>query len=55
MLSIAFTTKNLSEEKVLNILNDSDECVLSDSSDNGSSDRNGRAINAKEVHGMHAT
>ena len=37
-VSIAFTTKHLSEDKVLNILNDSDECLLSDSSENGSSD-----------------
>jgi len=55
MLGIAFTTKNMSKEKVLNILNDSDECVLSDSSENGSSDGNGRAITAEEVHGMHTT
>jgi hypothetical protein len=46
-VSIAFTTKHLSEE---NTLNDSDECVLSDSSENGSSDENGRAITAEEVH-----
>jgi len=49
-VSTAFMTKHLSEEKVLNILNDSDECVLSDSSENGSSDENGRAITAEEVH-----
>jgi hypothetical protein len=46
-VSTAFTTKHLSEEKVLNILNDSDEC---DCSENGSSDENGRAITAEEVH-----
>jgi hypothetical protein len=49
-VSIAFTTKHLSEEKVLNILNDSDECALSDSSENDSSEENGRAITAEEVH-----
>jgi hypothetical protein len=53
--SIAFITKHLSEKKVLNILNDSDEFVFSDNSENGSSDENGRAITAEEVHGMHAT
>jgi len=47
---IAFTTKHLSQEKVLNILNDSDECALSDSSENDSSDDNGRVITAEEVH-----
>jgi hypothetical protein len=46
MLSIAFTTKHLSEEKVLNILNDSDEFALSYNSENGSSDDSGRAITA---------
>lgn len=54
-LSIAFTIKHLSEQKVLNILNDSDLCVLSDGSESGSSDENGRAITAEEVHGMHTT
>jgi hypothetical protein len=49
-VSIAFTTKHLSEEKVLNILNDSDECVLSDSRENDSSNKNRRAITAEEVH-----
>ena len=48
-VSIAFTTKHLSEEKVLNIPNGLEECVLSDSSENGSSDENGRAITAEEV------
>jgi hypothetical protein len=54
-VSIAFTTKHLSEDKVLNILNDSDECLLSDSSENGSSDEKWKAITAEEVHGMHTT
>ena len=49
-VSTAFTTKHLSDEKVLNIVNDADERVLSDSSENGSSDENGRAITAEEVH-----
>jgi hypothetical protein len=49
-VSIAFTTKHLSEEKVFNIPNDSEECALSDSSENDSSDENGRAITAEEVH-----
>jgi len=47
---IAFTTKHLSKEKVLNILIDSDECVLSDSSENGSNDDHGREITAEEVY-----
>jgi hypothetical protein len=45
----------LSDEKILDILNDSCECVLSASSENGSSDVNGKAITAEEVHSTHTT
>jgi hypothetical protein len=54
-VSTAFTTKLLSEEKVLSNLNESDECVLSDISENGNSYVNGKAITTEEVHGMHTT